>query len=192
MSMKTIIRLLPIILFYLISCCQNKQMTEIKIMPLHPYSASPTDYEKTTPAEESFVAKFYFIQGACEATDQLSNGVDSFLSESLRKDEKDFDRYGGYYIYFYRQTKDINKNFRQQIDGIFSNSLDAYTKDLLFEYEWSYKKFSGCYFYKNGKIIKTVRNKKGDLFKRTLFHPKGYTDKMEVGEIPELDSKQKR
>lgn len=190
--MKYIIFLLYSVFAVVMSCCQNTEISKIKIMPLHPYSASPTDYDKKTTPKKSFIAKFYFIEGACEATDELSYRIDSFIIESLRKDNKDFNRYGGYYIYFYRQSKDIDKDFRQQIDGIFSNSLDAYTKDLLFEYEWSYKKFSGCYYYKNGKIIKTVLGKKGNLFKQTFSPSKEYTNKVEVEEIPEEDSTQKK
>lgn len=166
-------------------------MSKIKISLLHPYSSSPTDYDKNTMPQKSFVVKFYFIQGACNATDELSNTVDTFIIASLKIDNKDFNKYGGYYIYFYKKTDKINENFREEVNGFLSNTLDEYTDDLLFRYEWSDKKFKGCYFYRKGKIIKTVWSKKGDLFKQTFFPPKGYTNKVEVKEITETGKKNK-
>lgn len=188
--MRNIMFLTSFVFTSVMSCCQSEIMSKIKIIPLHPYSSSPTNYDKNTTAEKSFVVKFYFIEGACKATDELSNMVDAFIIESIKKDEKDFNKYGGYYIYFYRGSKNINEHFREQVDGIFSNTLDEYNYDLLFRYEWNGRSFKGCSYYRNGKIFKTIWGKNENLFRQTFFPPKGYNNKVQVEEIPKRDSTQ--
>lgn len=154
------------------SCCQNQDMSKIKILPLHPYSSSPTDYDSTATKSKNFVVKFYFIEGACKSTDELSERVDMFITESLKKDNSDFMEYGGYYIYFYQETNHINKDFKESIDGMISSDiLDEYSDDLLFRYEWSDKKFVACDYYKNGKVVNTLYRKKGVIFKPNLPAP---------------------
>lgn len=150
----------------LFSCGSNTETAAIKIKPLHPYSASPFDYHLNEKKEKSFIIKFYFIEGACKATDELSKQVDKFITKFIESDT-DFIHFGGYHLRFYRKTKVINENFKEQIDGRISYSLlDDYDKDLLFEYAWSAKNFMGCTYYYNSKVIKTVYNKEGNILKR--------------------------
>ena len=68
----------------------------------------------------------------------------------------DFSEYGSYMIRFYKESNEINQDFRENIDGIISNSLSDHDEDLLFEYGWEHKEFSGCKFYEQGKVKKTV------------------------------------
>ena len=150
------------------SCCQNNELSQIKILPLHPYSASPSDYDKNTNLKHEYIAKYYFVHGAYKATDELSSTVDTFIISSLKKDDRDFNKYGGYYFYLYKETDELNINFRQQADGIFTNTLDGHEDDLLFRYRWEDQQFIICDYYQNGKIIKTVYGKRGALFKQSI------------------------
>ena len=127
----------------------------IKIIPLHPYSASPTFYDKTETKEKSYVIKFYFIDGAHEATDKLSDSLDSFINSFLKTDD-DFKIYGGYHIDFFKKSYEINEIYR---DTGGHNSIESHYEDLLFEYHWDNKKFTACEYYEKGRVIKTVTKK---------------------------------
>lgn len=151
------------VLFVIFSaCCQNKSATQLIILPLHPYVASPIDYDSTQKKDRSFIVKYYFIKGVYEATDELSSKIDSFIIQSLKADNDDYMAYGGYSMYFFKESSQINSNYRYT--GTDDNP-ENHTEDLLFIYSWSAKKFTGCNYYKNGKPVKTIYRKSGDLFK---------------------------
>jgi len=113
----------------------------------------------------------------------MSKKTDLFITESLKSDSADFIEYSEYYIDIYRESKNINDNYRQQIDGIFSNLLSEHDEDLLFRYEWSGKKFKRCQYYKNGKVFKTVYGKGDGLFKQSFLPPKESSRKIEIKEV---------
>ncbi len=160
-----------IILFFIISgvtvsgCCRNKGQIEIK--PLHPYS-SP-NYEDSIDKAKYSVIKFYFIKGACVATDDLSGLVDSFLIKSVSNDSIDFLSYGYCSIYFYRESNRINENYRERPDGMISYDILSRDDDeLLFIYEWRHGSFKECSFHRNGKKIRTETSKEGSVFSNNL------------------------
>ncbi len=148
--------------------CQNIDVSKIKILPLHPYSSSPSFYDSTSLPKNNFIDKYYFIQGAYKATDELSDIVDAFIISFVKNDSVDFNKYGGYYIFLYKETSQINKSFREKIDGVFTNTLDDHKDDLLFRYKWENQKFISCEYYQNGKVIKILYSKKAALFKQSL------------------------
>ncbi len=170
--------------FILLVCCSPQEnLSKIEILPLHPYEESPLDNHHFK--NETYIAKYYFIRNAFLATDGLSFKLDSFIVTSLEMDKTDFDEYGGYYLYFYRESDNINVNFRQNLDGLFTNPLSSFQKDLLFRYEWSGKKFKGCQYYRKGKVFKTLYGKKGDLFKQTYFPKPGDNRPIRIKEVEE-------
>ena len=165
--------------------CQNANIASIKIKPLHPFSSSPHDYNPSERKNKSYIIKFYFIEGATQVNDVLSKQVDSFILKHIKSDT-DFVHFGGYNLRFYRKTKIINEDFREQIDGMINYCLlDEYDKDLLFEYLWSDKDFMGCNFYKDGKIVKTIYDKGQDILKRNPALPLFDTGKVNIKEKTE-------
>lgn len=152
-------------------------------MPLHPYTESPCRYDSVRPKSKCYIIKYYYAKGICKATDEMSKKTDLFITESLKSDSADFIEYSEYYIDIYRESKNINDNYRQQIDGIFSNLLSEHDEDLLFRYEWSGKKFKRCQYYKNGKVFKTVYGKGDGLFKQSFLPPKESSRKIEIKEV---------
>jgi hypothetical protein len=170
------------VLFGLLSCCHNA--AQISIKPLHPYSASPYYHKQNETKKQNYINKYFFIEGACKSTVSLSKQVDSFLISYIKGDT-DFVDYGDYYVDFYRRTKEINENFREVTDGMIShNTLDEHDEDLLYRYMWSDKDFMGCEYYKNGKVIKTVYDKGGDIFKRNPALPLPDTGRVIIKEVP--------
>jgi hypothetical protein len=169
------------------SCCQNTDTSKIKIKPLHPYSASPYYHKQNETKDKNFILKYFFIEGACKATDKLSNQVDSFITKYVQSDT-DFVEFGAYYLYFYKRTKAINENFREVTDGMIShNLLDEYDNDLLFEYTFGHKYFRECNYYKGGKIVKTVYDKESGVLKRNPTLPLPGTGEIiikDLGNVP--------
>lgn len=184
---KEIISFIAFVSITLTSCCQNNKF-DIKILPLHPYKASPTDYDHSDTKEKSYINKFFFIRGACVATDELSKRVDSFVLASL-KDDSDFIKYGGYYIDFFKESNELNENYRQG-NGTDETPSKHISEDLIFSYHWSNKKFTGCDFYKNGKVIKTIYNNNGDVFKHDSSIESTEPDVI-LEEVPRKDSAEK-
>lgn len=163
--------------------CQNVKPTRIIIKPLHPYSASPYYYKKNETKGKNYIIKYFFIEGACKATDKVSEQVDSFVIKVIRTDT-DFIDFGGYYLLFYRKTKVINENFREQINGMISyNLLDEYDNDLLFEYAWSDRNFMGCKYYKDGKVVKKIFDKGRNFLKRNPTLPLPDTEKVNLRDM---------
>ena len=76
----------------------------------------------------------------------------------------DYDTYGGYQMYFFRETNELNANYRNTgTDDTPDSHID---EDLLLKYVWSHKEFRGCQLYEKGKVIKTVFDNKNILFKQ--------------------------
>jgi len=155
--------LVSVFCFGFASCNQYKSAADMEILPLHPYQASNTDYNADISKSHTFIVKFYFIRGATDATDKLSEKVDSFLRKELKKDSINFNDYGSYIVRIFRESSKINQDYRENVDGIFSDMLGSHEDDLLFEYEWERKEFTGRKFYKNGKMIKKTSNEKVKL-----------------------------
>jgi len=161
--------------------CQDT--SRIKINPLHPYSSSPYYSNPNEKKGKSFVFKYFFIEGATKVTDALSKQVDSFVIKTIKGDS-DFNDFGGYHIVFYRKSKNINENFREQIDGMLSfNLLEEYQEDLLYEYIWADKNFLECDYYKGGKIVKTDYDKGTAILKRNPAIPIADTSKITIKDI---------
>ena len=139
----------------LFASCQNHNIKNVKILPLHPYSASPTKYDSTATKANNYFIRYYFIKNADEAVDKIANIIDTFVVQLIKNDSDNFLEYGDYSIYFYRETSRLNENFKEKVDGMINyDLLDNYYDDLLFIYDWRVQKFEGCKYYKNGKIIK--------------------------------------
>ncbi len=181
--MWTVLLQILTLTFAFFSCSQNDKAKDIKIKPLHPYFASPFYYKQGETQDRNYVIKYFFIEGAYEATDKLSKEVDSFIIKHIRTDT-DFISFGSYRLQFYRETEVINEGFREQIDGMISyNLLDQYDKDLLFEYSWADNEFIGCSYYKDGEIIKTKYDKGDDILKRNPILPLPDTGKVKVKDL---------
>lgn len=85
--------------------CQNSGKNQIIIIkPLSPYTASPTYFNTSERKNTSFILKYYFIDGASEATDKLSQQVNSLIIKLVQHDS-DFANYGGYHLLFYKKLK---------------------------------------------------------------------------------------
>jgi hypothetical protein len=150
------------LILVLISCTQTR--SDFEILPLHPYSTNSAGDVATKDKSKEFVVKTYFIKGAKEISEQLENKVDSFVHSSIKQNINDLNSYGSYYIYFYKASESINENYRET--GTDDN-LDSHSEDLLFVYNWSGGEFSGCHYYKGGKRVKTVLDKKGEIYKHS-------------------------
>lgn len=143
--------------------CHGQDTSKIQIYPLYPYSASPTDYDSTTERARNFIVKYYFIRGATKATDDLSQKVDSFLMVPVLKDSSNFNSYGSYLVYVFKESDKTNENYRNRgTDDTPDSHIDD---DLMYIYEWRARKFYGCDFYKNGQVIKTIDKKLQLIFK---------------------------
>jgi hypothetical protein len=170
-----------IVLFGSLSCCRDS--TQINIKPLHPYSASPYYFKQNETKKQNYIVKYFFIEGVNKSTDNLSKQIDVFLINYIKSDT-DFVNYGGYYVVFFKSTKEINENFSETIDGMISHkTLDEHDKDLLYRYMWLDKVFMGCEYYKNGKVVKTVYDKDSDIFKRNSILPLPDTEGIIIKEV---------
>jgi len=151
-------------IFGFINCAQNIQ-SDFKIKPLHPYSASPFDYDSTVEKKRNFIEKYFFISNI-KSNQGLMDSVDSFVAQLYDKSKIEIEEYGRFSINFYRETEVINENFRQEIDGMISyNLLENYKDDLLFTYVWIDGEFFGCNLLKNGKVIETRFPQNSNAFK---------------------------
>ncbi len=168
--------------FSLLSCGHDG--SGISIKPLHPYSSSPYYYQTDDIKDKEYVIKYFFIEGANKATDDLAELVDQFVVNKISSDS-DFVDFGGYYMDFYKKTNIINEKFREQTDGIVSNNLlNDHTGDLLFRYTWAGKEFLGCEYFKNGKIIKTEYDKEKNHL-RGSSTVRTNTGKISIREVPQ-------
>ncbi len=160
---KTVITYFTLFLLSSTAIFCNQDTSKIKFYPLHPYSASPTDYDPTQKKSRTFITKYYFIEGAAKASDELSNKVDLFLSNTILNDSINFREYGGYTVLVFKESNFINKDYRNR--GTDDSPDSHMDDDLLFEYQWNDRQFSKCEFYKNGTITKTIRKKPALIFK---------------------------
>lgn len=146
-----IIRIILVSIIFFASCVGNKTNEDINILPLHPYSASPTTYSNTSKSN-SYVVKLFFLKGATIANDELKDTLVKFITQFLITDN-DFKDYGSYNISFFRRSNEINENYRY-FGG--DNTLDSHDEDLLFEFHWKDKQFERCEYYRDGKVIKYI------------------------------------
>jgi len=141
----------------IMTSCNQQDTSKMKIYPLHPYSASPTEYDSTAEKSRTFIVKYFFVQGAVKATEELSFEVDEFLTKSILNDSINFKDYGSYIVYVFKESSTTNQNYRNRgTDDTPGSHIDD---DLLYQYTWEGRKFSKCEFYKNGNVTKTINNK---------------------------------
>ena len=148
----------------LMSCFGKGTKQPIEVFPLHPYSASPTDYDPSTNKQNTFIEKYFFVDGAKSLGSNLADTINIFVRQYLESNRTDFEMYGGYSMYFFRKTDQLNSNYRNR--GTDDTPSSHIEEDLLLKYEWSDQKFDSCSVYKNGELIKAVFISNEILFKK--------------------------
>lgn len=136
----------------------------IRVLPLHPYSASPTDYDPSTIKGRTFIDKYFFVEGVISADENLCDTINMFVRQYLRNNPSDFETYGSYKMYFFRKTDRLNSTYKNR--GTDDTPKSHIDEDLLLKYEWSHNEFGGCSIYKKGEVIKTVFKSNDVLFKK--------------------------